>query len=207
MTKDPKLIAAEKKAKADEVRAAEAEKRAKAAEAKIAEAALATEEAEAKVKAVEDARLKEGQELVNSAELDIQISEEARALGVKGSKVKMSSFKDKDPTKVAKEKAKQEALIQKRIKNRIAKVKALAEMEPIDRRRALLRGRFEAVKAKARGITYSNKIIEALTEEYKIIQNSPKVWIKATNNGTTPFTPGNKRKKTAKQLLDTMNLD
>lgn len=135
------------------------------------------------------------------------IDEEANALGVKKSDVKMAGFKDKDPTKIATEEARNEKLVQQRTKNRIEKAKKEAKMKPIDKRKAVLVGRFKAVRARKRANTYSNKNVEAWTEEFNMIKNNPKGWIEATKNGTVPFSPGNKRKKTAKELLDSMDLD
>ena len=140
----------------------------------------------------------------NTKETDL---DEAKALGVKESKVKMSSFKDKDSVKIERETKKHEKLCALRIENRIAKAKVLAKMKPIDKRRALLVGRFKAVRAKARTYTYSDKVIEAWTEEFKVINNDPKMWITATANGTTQFVPGNRKKKTPKERLDAMDLD
>ena len=135
------------------------------------------------------------------------VSEEARTLGVKGSRIKMAGFKDKDPVKIEKEKAKHQKLVEERIKKRVAKAKELAKLKPIDKRKALLVGRFKAIRARGRTYTYSNKNVEAWREEYEMIKNNPKSWIEATSNGTKPYTPGNKRKKSAKELLDSMDLD
>lgn len=136
-----------------------------------------------------------------------KVEDEAKALGVKGSKIKMGTFKDKDPAKIEKEKAKHEKLAAKRQANRVEKAKEKAKMKPIDKRRALLVGRFKAIRAKARTYTYSNKNVEAWTEEFNMIKDSPKEWIRVTKNGTEPYNPGNKRKKTAKELLDSMDLE
>ena len=89
------------------------------------------------------------------------VSEEARTLGVKGSRIRMAGFKDKDPVKIEKEKAKHQKLVEERIKKRVAKAKELAKMKPIDKRKALLVGRFKAIRARGRTYTYSNKNVEA----------------------------------------------
>ncbi len=134
--------------------------------------------------------------------------DEAEALGIKRSKVKFSSFNGKgDPAKVDREEKRHNKFAAKRVENRVAKAKAEAKMKPIDKRLALLVGRLKAVKSRDRANTYSDKVVEAWTEEYKIIKNSPKTWNKITENGKIPFSPGNKRKKTAKQLLDQMNIE
>lgn len=133
--------------------------------------------------------------------------DEAAVLGVKGSRIVMTGFKDKDPTRIAKEAAKHETLSKARIEKRVAKAKKDAKMKPIEKRKALLASRFKAVRARVRPNNYTNKMIEAWTEEFELIRNNPKQWNKITNNGTKNFTPGNKKKMTAKEKLDNMNLD
>jgi hypothetical protein len=135
------------------------------------------------------------------------IENEAATLGIKESKVKMATYKEKDPVKIEKEETRHRKLIKKRTANRIDKAKVAAKMKPIDKRKALLIGRFKAIRAKTRTYTYSNKNVEAWTEELNMIKNNPKGWKQVTENGTIPFAPGNKTKKTAKQLLDNMDLD
>lgn len=140
-------------------------------------------------------------------EIKDKMAEEAEILGVTKSKIKVSGYKEKDPGKVAKELARHKKQVDQRVKNRIEKTKVKAKMTPIQIRKALLVGRFKAVRAKSRERTYSNKIIEAWTEEFNMINNNPKQWIKLTSNGMQQFTPGNKKKQSAKELLDSMNLD
>lgn len=137
------------------------------------------------------------------------LEEEAAKLGVKKSKVLMSSFdvKNKTPEKIAKEAERHEKLVAQRLKNRVVKAKAKAKMKPIDKRKALIVGRFRAVKAKTRAHTYTNKMIAAWTEEYELIISNPKQWNAITKKGTKPYTPGNKKKMTAKERLDGMDLD
>ena len=137
------------------------------------------------------------------------IEEEAERLGVKKSKVLMSSFdvKNKNPEKIAKEAARHKILVKQRLKKRVAKAKAAAKMKPIDKRKALFVGRFKAVRSRTRAHTYTNKTIEAWTEEYNLIIHNPRQWVKITKNGKVPYTPGNKKKMTAKGRLDGMNLD
>ena len=143
------------------------------------------------------------------AKAEVTLEEEAARLGVKKSKVIMSSYnvKDKTPEKIAREAARHEKLTAKRLRGRVDKAKAAAKMKPIDKRKAVLVGRFRAVRARVRTSTYSNANIEAWTEEYNLIINNPKQWNRITKNGTVPFTPGNKKKMTAKERLDGMNLD
>ena len=144
------------------------------------------------------------------AESEVEkIAAEAKLLGIKSSKVSISGFNVRNitPEKRDKEEAKHRKLAEKRLKGRVAKVKADAKKKPIDKRRELLVGRFKAIRSRVRASTYSDKNIEAWTEEYNLITNNPKQWNRVTKNGKAPYAPGNKRKKTAKELLDTMNLD
>ncbi len=135
------------------------------------------------------------------------LEEEAEKLGVKKSIVSLTGYniKDKTPEKTAKEQARHEALANKRLKVRVAGAKV--KMKPVEKRKALLVGRFRAVKAKVRANTYTNANIEAWTEEYNLIISSPKQWNKITKNGTVPYTPGNKKKRNAKERLEGMNFD
>lgn len=136
-----------------------------------------------------------------------KLEKEAATLGIKKSKVLMSGYKDKNPDKLEKEKAKHDKLVNKRLEGRVAKAKADAKKKPIDKRRALLKGRFRAVRSRRRPRTYSDKNIKAWVEEFNMIENNPQGWNRATANGTKPFTPSNKKKKTAREILDAMELD
>ena len=151
-----------------------------------------------------DEKTKAAEANTKNAETD---AKEAKTLGVKKSKIKMSGFSNKDPQKKQAEEDKHKLLAAKRVKNRLAKAKEEAAMKPIDKRLALLIGRFKAIVARARTYTYSNKNVEAWTEEYNMIKSSPKSWISLTANGTKPFVPGNIKKKTAKEVLDGMDLN
>ena len=137
------------------------------------------------------------------------LEDEAERLGVKKSKVSMSGYniKDKTPEKTAKEQSRHSKLVDERLRARVAKAKVKAKMKPIDKRRALIVGRFKAIRAKVRASTYTNANVEAWTEEYNLIINNPRQWNKITKNGTVPYTPGNKKKMSAKERLDGMNLD
>ena len=159
-------------------------------------AAKAKAETEAKSNAEEEAKA--------------ETAREAEQLGIKKSKVKITGYKNKKgvtPTQIEKEEKRHNDLAAKRTENRIAKAKADAKMKPIDKRKALLEGRFKAVRNRTRAHTYSDKNIEAWLEEYKLITNNPRAWNKITENGKVNYTPGNKKKKTAKDLLDGMNFD
>ena len=147
--------------------------------------------------------------MTNQEKSAANLEAEAKKLGIKRSRVAMSGFniKDKTTEKTAKEENRHNKLADDRLKARVAKKKALAKMQPIDHRKALLAGRFRAVRARVRANTYTNANIAAWTEEYNLICNNPKQWKNITKNGTVPYSPGNKRKKTAKELLDSMNLD
>jgi hypothetical protein len=135
------------------------------------------------------------------------VYEEAKLLGITIPKTSMAGFKAKKPEDIAKETARVEKEVIGILKIAIAKKKADAKLKPIDRRRALLTARFRAVRSRTRAHTYSNKNVEAWLEEYKLIESNPRAWNKATENGKKPYVPGNKKKKTAKDILDGMNLD
>lgn len=147
--------------------------------------------------AVETAEVKESE----------KIAAEAKALGIKPSRVSLSGFKDKSPDKLAKEEARNKKLIEKRLKGRVAQAKENAKKKPIEKRRGLLVARLKAVKSRRRPNTYSDANIKAWIEELDLIDNNPKSWNKATANGTKPYTPGNKKKRTARDILDGMDLD
>lgn len=142
-----------------------------------------------------------------------EISEEnaaertAEALGIKGSKVTMTSFKDKNPQKIITEEARHKKLAAKRLEIRIAKAKADAKATPIEKRRAVICARFRAEKSRTREHTYTDANLKAWIEELNMIDRNPKSWIKATKNGTVGYTPSNKKKKTARAILDEMDLD
>jgi hypothetical protein len=140
------------------------------------------------------------------AEVDILIAE-AKRLGLKIPKISIAGFKSKKPGDIEKEKARVKKQLVHLLQHAIANAKANAKLKPIDKRRALLRSRFKAVKARDRAHTYSDKNIKAWLEELKMINNNPKSWNKLTKNGTVPFVPGNRKKKTARDILDGMNLE
>lgn len=144
-------------------------------------------------------------EETEKAEID-NLIEEAKQLGIKISKTSTAGFKSKKPGDLEKEKVRIAKNHITWLKIMIAKAKAEAKMKPIDKRRALLRGRFKAIRSRTRAHTYTNKNVEAWLEEFNLIKNNPRSWNRITANGTKPFTPGNRRKKTAKDMLDEMNL-
>lgn len=136
---------------------------------------------------------------------------EAKALGVTRSKIDMTSFtvrgKTPAPAVLAAETEKQEKLADKKLKARVEQAKVDAKKKPIEKRMELLKGRFRAVTSESRAHTYSDKNLKAWLEEYNLIKDNPKMWIKLTNNGKIPFVPDNRKKKTTKQILEAMNLD
>jgi hypothetical protein len=166
-------------------------------------------------------------ELLNSSELDENLDEldtpdepelpvsvqpdepprEAKSLGVTQSKVNLAGFKDKSPDKVEKEAERHAKLVEKRTKNRIAKAKAKDKASPLDLRKGVLTSRLKAVKSRRRARTYSTANVKAWIEELNLINNTPKAWMKATKSGLVPYSPGNKKKRTAQDLLDAMDLD
>lgn len=200
----------EKKAKAAAEKAAklklEAEAKIKAEmEEKAKVEAEAKAKAETKVKKALEEEEAKTEEL--RAEAQAALSEEAKLLGIKSSVVRMAGFKSNKPEDIAKEKKRHEALVAKRIEKRIAKAKRDDKLKLIDKRRLLLVARFNAVKSEKRPNTYSNANLKAWLEEYNMIKANPKSWNKQTGNGTKPFVPGNRRKKTPKEQLQGMDLD
>ncbi len=149
---------------------------------------------------------KEAEESLRSQE-GKELSEEAEALGVKPTRLVVKGFKHKTVEELEKEEARNKKLIAVRLSNCIEKAKKLGKMKPIEKRHALLVGRFKAITSEIRANTYSDKIVNAWIEEFNLIENSPKQWNNDTKNGTIPYTPGSKRKKTAKQILAGMDLD
>ena len=140
---------------------------------------------------------------------DEKLLAEAKTLGVTRSKVSMSGFnvKDLSPEKIAKEEDKQNKLADERLKTRVEQAKLDAKKKPIEKRKALLVSRFKAVKSRTRPNSYSDANIKAWIEELNMINNNPKSWNKLTKNGTIPFIPGNRKKKTAHEILDGMDLE
>ena len=138
---------------------------------------------------------------------NVSVEEEAKALGVKKSKVSMGGYKEKKADKIDKEKAKHDRLCADRLKKRVEKAKARAKLKPIDKRKIVLIGRLKAVKERKRTITYPPANIKAWIEELNMINQNPKSWNTQTKNGKVNYTPDNKRKKTTKDILDGMDLD
>jgi len=136
---------------------------------------------------------------------------EAKALGVTRSKISLSGFtvrgKTPDPEVMAKEQARHDKLADKRLRARVKQAKLDDKKKPIDKRKELLVSRFKAVRDKVRSVTYTDAQIKAWTEEYNMIVNNPKSWVKLTNNGKVSFIPDNKKKKTAREVLDGMDLE
>ena len=136
-----------------------------------------------------------------------KLCEEAELFGVKPTRLVVKGFKHKAVEELEKEEARNKKLIAVRLSNCIEKAKKLGKMKPIEKRHALLVGRFKAITSEIRANTYSDKIVNAWIEEFNLIENSPKQWNNDTKNGTIPYTPGSKRKKTAKQILAGMDLE
>ena len=136
-----------------------------------------------------------------------KLIEEATSLGLKIPRISIAGFKGKTPEDLIKEKARVKKQLIDLLTTMIAKHKANAKLKPIEKRKAVLAARFKAVKSRTRAHTYSDKNIAAWLEEYNLIKDNPKSWNKITANGTKPYTPGNKRKMTAKDRLDAMDLE
>lgn len=141
-----------------------------------------------------------------AAKAEINVFEEAERLDIPIPKTSMTGFKGKKPSEIEKEEARLKKHVAGILKIAIAKKKADAKLKPIDRRKAYLTSRFKAVRSRTRAHTYSDANIKAWLEEYKLIENNPKAWNKITKKGTVNYTPGSKKKKTAKDILDGMNL-
>lgn len=137
----------------------------------------------------------------------VTLEEEAEALGITKSRVSTVSFRHKKPEELVKETKRQEKRANDRLRLRIEAKKIRDKMKPIDVRKALLVGRFKAIRSRTRAHTYSEKNIIAWTEEYNLIINNPKAWNKLTNKGKKPFIPGNRKKMTARETLDAMDLE
>ncbi len=165
-------------------------------------------EAKAKIEAEERAKAKAEAKAQAEEEAQTKVEEEAKALGVKKTRVVMAGFKEKSNSdKMDKEKARHKKLVKKRMVRRIEKAKEKAKMKPIDKRKALLASRLKAHRARQRARTYSDKTIQAWLEEYQLIVNSPKMWNQLTKNGKDNYVPGNKKERTMRDVLDSMNLD
>lgn len=205
-TAEEKAAKAEAKAKAEIEAKEKAKVEAEATAKAKAEVEQLRVEEEAKVKAAEAEAAKLKVENLDADNLEGLI-EEAKALGIKLPKVSLAGLKSKKPEDIEKEKTRLAKGRIEWLKTMIAKKKAEAKMKPIDKRRAVLAARFRAVKSRNRAHTYTNKNIEAWLEEYNLINSNPKSWNKITSNGTKSYTPGNKRKKSAKDILDGMDLE
>lgn len=150
---------------------------------------------------------KEKAEVEAEAKAEADVFEEAERLGIQIPKTSMTGFKGKKPSEIEKEEARLKKHVIGILKIAIAKNKADAKLKPIDRRRVYLASRFKAVRSRTRAHTYSEANIEAWLEEYNLIKNNPRRWNKITQNGKKNYTPGNKKKKTSKDILDGMSLD
>ena len=139
---------------------------------------------------------------------DDKLAKEAKRLGVTESKVKLAGFKGKDsPDKMERERKRQKRMADDRLEKRIAKAKAAAKMKPIDKRKALLIARLKNIRSHTRSNAYSDQNLKAWIEELELIDNHARAWNTATKNGTRPYAPGNKKKKTANDIIDAMDLD
>jgi len=137
------------------------------------------------------------------------LEKEAKALGIKKSRIAMAGFSNKKgrkPVEIVKESARAQKKANGRLARRVETAKAKAKMKPIDKRKALLVSRFKAVKSRTRPRTYTDKNIKAWLEELDMIERNPKSWNSQTKKGTIPFVPSNKKKKTAQEILDGMDL-
>lgn len=167
---------------------------AKKDEKKVEEAKKALEAAEAKKSVKDDKNL-------------ASLIEEANELGIRLPRISPAVPKDKDPAKIAKEQVRVDKQFIHSLESAIAKHKANAKMKPIEKKRGVLVARLKAVKSRNRAHTYTDANIRAFLEELELIDRNPKSWNKVTVNGTKPYTPSNKKKKTARDILDGMDLE
>ncbi len=168
---------------------------------------MAKEKEEAKAESAAKAEAKSED---NAKAGDKALLAEAEALGIKESRVSLTGFKSKKGIK-PEDIVREEARVAKKTRSRLAKAvtnaKALAKMKPINKRLALLISRFKAVVSRTRPQNYTDEIIAAWTEEYNLIKSSPRSWVKLTSNGKTPFVPQGRKKKTAREKLDELDLN
>ncbi len=147
-------------------------------------------------------------ETKSNEDIKATLLEKAKLLNIKLPRVSLAGFKFRDKAeKLSKEEVRQEKEQIKWLKSVIASAEARAKMKPIEKRRALLRARFRAVKNRKRPNTYSDKNIKAWLEELDLIERNPKSWNTITKNGTLNYTPSNKKKKSARDTLDGMDLE
>jgi hypothetical protein len=147
-----------------------------------------------------------------TAKEEAKIEKEAKALGVANSRVSLTGFKEKsNPAKLEKEQKRQDKLKLERTQARVEKAKAKSKQKPIEERRLILISRLRASRDEGKKVmrarAYTDKNIKAWIEELELIENNPKQWNRSTKNGTAPYVPGNKRKKSTQEILDGMNLD
>lgn len=138
------------------------------------------------------------------APAETQEVDEAKLLGIKGSKIKCERFTGKDAEK---EEAKHEKFAAKRLENRITKAKAKAKLSPVKRRSKLIKAKLSAHANMPSLRKYSETHLKNLIKEKKVIDDNPKAWVSLTKNGTEPFPITPVKKRTALQEIETMNLD
>ena len=143
----------------------------------------------------------------NKEDLKANLIKEAETLGIKIPRTTIAGFKAKKPQDLEKEKVRIEKNLLKWLQTMITKAKAIAKLKPIEKRRAVLVARLKAVKSQARAHTYTDVILRSWIEELDMIDRNPKSWNTATVKGTKPYIPASKRKKTAKDILDGMDLE
>ena len=208
MAKTEEQKKAEAKAKEEAQFKANYEKKVAEEEAKLkakakAEAKALTQ-AEAELEAEEKAKAEAEVEADEEAD---DIERERKSLGIAESKIGMAGFKSKKPHEIEKEVKRHAELVKKRTINRIAKAKTKVKAGKMGERKLNLTGRLKAVRSRTRPNTYSEANLKAWIEELNMINNNPKGWAKQTKNGTIPYTPGTKKKKSQKDIIDSMDLD
>lgn len=158
----------------------------------------------------EDVKTSDATKIDEEAKLHKERAElvtEAKLLGIKLPRLSIAGLGTKDLKVVANEELRQKKQFNRLVRAAITKHKTAAKMKPIDKRKALLLGRFKAAQTRIRANTYSDKNMKAWIEELNVINSNPKAWIASTKNGKLPFAPGNKKNRSALEILDGMDLE
>ncbi len=137
-------------------------------------------------------------------ETKTDIADEARTLGVKGSKIDQTRSKSKNKSKEATE---HEKLADKRLENRIDKAKVSEKTTKIQKRRLMIEAKLKGRNTGGQ-TRFSDSTCKQLLAELKVIKNTPKQWKAMTKNGTLPYPITAAKKKTVGQMInDEMDLD
>lgn len=136
------------------------------------------------------------------------VEEEAKRLGVTGSKVSMGGYSNTNPAKKVAEEKRHEGLVATRLANRVAKKKAEDQLTPFDKRRGVLVARLKQIKAKKTPSSTPKETVAEWIKELKLMdgKGGEKTWNIRTDKGTKPFTKPKKATGVDAELAD-MDLD